>query len=73
MVICVYCGNVSWSRCAYALVCELDENCMQAEAILTAIAMLIAEHITSHEQKNAEVQLLLTGSQSLLHHFMPIL
>lgn len=28
---------------------------MQAEAVLTAITKLVVEHITSHEQKNAEV------------------
>lgn len=39
------------------LVCELDENYMQAEAILTAITKLVVEHITSHEQKNAEVSI----------------
>lgn len=44
------------SRCAYVLVCEVEENYMQAEAILVAIANLVAEHITSQEQENAEVR-----------------
>lgn len=37
------------------LLCELDENWMQAETILSIITKLVVEHITSHEQKNAEV------------------
>lgn len=37
------------------LICELDENYMQAEAILSAITKLVVEHVTSHEQRNAEV------------------
>ena len=42
-------------RCAYVLICELDENSLQAEAVLPVITRLIVEHVTSHEQKNAEV------------------
>lgn len=37
------------------MICELDENCMQAEAILSAITRLVVEHVTSYEQRNAEV------------------
>ncbi len=51
-------GMASWCslcRCAYVLVCELDENSMQADSILTAIIKLVVEHVTSHEQRNAEV------------------
>ena len=36
-------------------VCELDENRLLAEMILTIIVRLIREHVTSLEQKNAEV------------------
>lgn len=42
------------------LVCELDENYMQAEAILSLITKLVIEYVTSYEQKNAEV--------SYIHH-----
>ena len=41
-------------RCAYVMVCELDENRLLAEMVLTNITRLIREHVTSHEQKNAE-------------------
>ena len=37
------------------LVCELHENCMQAETTLVEITRLVMEHVTSHEQGNAEV------------------
>ena len=42
--------------CAYVLVCERDENRIQAESILLALVKLIQEHVTSQEQKNAEVK-----------------
>ena len=41
-------------RCAYVMVCELDENRLLAGMVLTNITRLIREHVTSHEQKNAE-------------------
>lgn len=37
-------------------VCELDENRLQAESILFTLTRLIQEHVTSYEQKNAEVR-----------------
>ena len=37
------------------MVCELDENRLLAETILTIITRLIKEHVTSLEQKKAEV------------------
>ena len=45
---------VSFS-CAYVLVCELDENRLQAEYVLSQIIRVVQESVTSHEQKNAEV------------------
>ena len=41
-------------RCAYVLVCEPDENYMQAESVLTTISKLVEEQVTSQEQENAE-------------------
>ncbi len=37
------------------LICEMDENCMQAESLLAVIADMIENHVTSQEQENAEV------------------
>ena len=44
-------------RCAYVLVCELDENRLLAETVLALLTRLIREHVTSLEQKNAEVHI----------------
>ena len=41
-------------RCAYVMVCELDENRLLAEMVLNIITRLIREYVTSLEQKNAE-------------------
>lgn len=43
------------SRCAYVMVCELDENRILAEFMLGMIMKFMQEHVTSHEQGNAEV------------------
>ena len=45
-----------WCRCAYVMVCELDENRLLAEYVLSLITRLIREHVTLLEQKNAEVR-----------------
>ena len=37
------------------LICETDENKLLAESVLQNIARLMTEHVTSLEQKNAEV------------------
>ena len=42
-------------RCAYVLVCELDENRLLAETVLALLTRLIRDHVTCLEQKNAEV------------------
>lgn len=41
--------------CAYVLICESDENRLLAESILNTITRLMSDHVTSLEQKNAEV------------------
>ena len=41
--------------CAFVLVCDSDENRLLAESTLSLLVRLIHEHITSHEQKHAEV------------------
>ena len=43
--------------CAYVLVCELDENRLLAESVLSLLARLIHDHVTTMEQKNAEVSI----------------
>lgn len=58
-------------ECAYVLVCELDENYMQAEGILSIIAKLVVEHVTSHEQKNAELMLKSEKIGAILNQFLP--
>ena len=37
------------------MVCELDENRILAEFMLSTIMKFMQEHVTSHEQGNAEV------------------
>ena len=46
---------VSLSRCAYVMLCESDENRILAEFVLNTIMKFFLEHVTSHEQGNAEV------------------
>lgn len=58
-------------ECAYVLICELDENTMQAEAVLSAITKLVVENITSHEQKNAELMLKSEKIAVILNQFLP--
>ena len=41
------------------MVCELDENRILAEFILSTIMKFMLEHVTSHEQGNAEVSTIL--------------
>lgn len=57
--------DVFWCRCAYVLVCEVDENCMQAEAVLVVISRMVTDHVTSHEQENAEVRHFCTDVDSI--------
>lgn len=58
-------------ECAYVLLCELDENWIQAETILSIITKLVIEHITSHEQKNAELMLKSEKIAVILNQFLP--
>jgi len=53
----VYSHLSSYNSCAFVFVCELDENRLLAESTLSTLIKLIQEHVTSHEQKNAEVSL----------------
>ena len=58
-------------RCAYVLVCELDENRLLAEMVLATLVRLIQEHVTAMEQKNAEIILKAEKMAAILHHFLP--
>jgi AP-5 complex subunit sigma-1 len=65
---------VTWTvveECAYVLVCELDENRLLAETVLALLTRLIREHVTSLEQKNAEILLKCEKTGAILHHFLP--
>ena len=58
-------------RCAYVMVCELDENRLLAEVVLSLLVRLIREHVTSLEQKNAEILLKAEKTAAILHYFLP--
>ncbi|CAI7993822.1 AP-5 complex subunit sigma-1 [Geodia barretti] len=65
---------VVWSvieECAYVMICELDENRLLAEIVLAVITRLIRDHVTSLEQKNAEILLKAEKTAAILHHFLP--
>ena len=57
--------------CAYVLVCELDENRLLAESTLALLVRLVLDHVTSHEQKTAEVMLKAEKMAAILHQFLP--
>lgn len=42
--------------CAYVMICELDENRLQAESILAVLVRLIQVHVVAGEQRTAEVR-----------------
>lgn len=53
------------------MICELDENRLLAEIVMTTITRLIREHVTTGEQKNAEILLKVDKAAAIVHHFLP--
>lgn len=54
----------SLSRCAYVMLCESDENRILAEFMLSTIMRFFLEYVTSHEQGNAEVSIIINHDQT---------
>lgn len=58
--------------CAFVLICEVDENRIQAENVLSLIIKHIIEHvIITIDQKVAEIMLKGEKVSAILHIFLP--
>ena len=49
-----FCNHLSFS-CAFVMVCDSDENRLQADNVLTYIVLTIRDHVMNMDQKMAEV------------------
>eukprot|EP00731_Ephydatia_muelleri_P010586 Em0005g1172a len=57
--------------CAYVMICELDENRLQAESILALLVRLIQVHVVAGEQRTVEILLKGDKVATILHQFLP--
>ena len=58
--------------CAFVMICETDENRIQAENVLNLIIKYVIEHVNiTIDQKVAEIMLKGEKISSILHIFLP--